>query len=137
MICTFVNSMEPKICVIEDDEGIQDVLKIILKKAGYQATVFGNGEAIMENRYKTPDLFLLDKQLPGIDGLAICKHLKDDSSTSSIPVIMMSAYPNLRELAIMARADDFIEKPFTIESLLATIKKHMPKEAARSGAVLQ
>ena len=118
--------MHIKICIVEDDEGIQDVLKIILKRAGYETDIFSDGRAIMENHCNTPDLFLIDKQLPGADGLAICRHLKDQMATSSIPVIIMSAYPNVKEFTVAVGANDFIEKPFRIETLLATIKKHLP-----------
>jgi DNA-binding response OmpR family regulator len=112
------------ICIIEDDEGIQDILKIILDRAGYETEIFYDGKAIFEDNYTTPDLFLIDKQLSGTDGLTICKHLKDDRDTKSIPVIMMSAYPNIKEFSILAGANDFIEKPFKVETLLATIRKH-------------
>jgi len=117
--------MSFKICVIEDDEGIQDVVKIILKRAGYETNMFSDGRAIMEDNYPPPDLFLIDKQLPGTDGLTICRYLKDDRNTKSIPVIMMSAYPNVKEFSVVAGADDFIEKPFRIETLLAAIRKHL------------
>ena len=113
------------ICIIEDDEGIQDVLKIILNRAGYDTDVFSDGTAIFDNNYTFPDLFLIDKQLSGADGLTICRHLRDDRNTRSIPVIMMSAYPNIREFSILAGANDFLEKPFKTETLLATIKKHI------------
>jgi len=112
------------ICIVEDDESIQDVLKIILKRAGYDVSVYSTGKAIMERSYPLPDVFLIDKQLPGVDGLTICKYLKDDRETKSIPVIMMSAYPNVGELSTLAGADAFIEKPFRIDHLLGTINKY-------------
>jgi len=112
-----------RICIVEDDESIQDVLRIILKRAGYKTTIFASGMPILERTYSAPDVFLIDKQLPGVDGLTICRHIKDDEHTRTIPVIMMSAYPNVEELSILAGADDFIEKPFRIDSLLAAINK--------------
>jgi DNA-binding response OmpR family regulator len=112
------------ICIIEDDEGIQDVLKIILNRAGYETEIFSDGKAIFEDKYIIPDLFLIDKQLSGTDGLTICKHLKDDRDTKAIPIIMMSAYPNIKDFSILAGANDCIEKPFKVETLLATIRKH-------------
>ena len=118
--------MSFRICIIEDDEGIQDVIKIILKRAGYQVDIFSDGKRIMENNYALPDLFLIDKQLPGTDGLTICTHLKNGRNTKAIPVIMMSAYPHVREFSVVAGADDFIEKPFRIETLLDTIRKYLP-----------
>jgi DNA-binding response OmpR family regulator len=119
------------ICIIEDDEGIQDVLKIILNRAGYETEIFFDGKAIFEDNYTTPDLFLIDKQLSGADGLTICKHLKDDRDTKSIPVVMMSAYPNIKEFSILAGANDCIEKPFKVETLLTTIKNHIQEPAIK------
>jgi DNA-binding response OmpR family regulator len=118
------------ICIIEDDEGIQDVLKIILNRAGYETEIFPDGKAIFEGAYTFPDLFLIDKQLSGTDGLAICSYLKDDKETKSIPVIMMSAYPNIKEFSMLAGANDFLEKPFKTEALLATIKSHIQDRVA-------
>jgi DNA-binding response OmpR family regulator len=120
--------MEKAICIIEDDEGIQDVLRIILQRAGYGTCIFSDGQAVMENDYNVPDLFLIDKQLSGMDGLDICRHLKADRSTSSIPVVMMSAYPNLRQLSKESGANDFIEKPFRVQELLTIIKKNISSE---------
>ena len=126
MICS-KNGMEQMICIIEDDESIQDVLKIILNRAGYETKIYSDGKAIMQNDYPLPDLFLIDKQLPEIDGLAICKHLKENASTSRIPVIMMSAFPNAKQLSVLAGADDFIEKPFQLEKLLLKIRNYAVK----------
>jgi DNA-binding response OmpR family regulator len=124
--------MTQRICIIEDDEGIRDVLKIILNKAGYETDAFSDGDAIMKNSYTTPDLFLLDKQLTGNeDGVSICRYLKNNNETKEIPVIMMSAFPNTKELSISAFADDFIEKPFMMEGLLAVIKKHIQPRVAK------
>jgi DNA-binding response OmpR family regulator len=127
--------MATKICIIEDDESIQDVLNIILKRAGYETMVFSDGRSILEGNYSTPDLFLVDKQLPVADGTVICRHLKKGRTTSFIPVIMMSAYPNVREYSVLAGANDFIEKPFKIEALLATIKKHLNPPIAELATV--
>ena len=124
-----------KICIIEDDEGIQDVLKIILKRAGYETNVFSDGRAFMDSKCAAQDLFLIDKQLPGVDGLTICKYLKDHLATKAIPVIMMSAYPNTEELSILAGADDFIEKPFTISVLLETLKKYIQPQVTQLSTV--
>jgi DNA-binding response OmpR family regulator len=116
--------MEHVICIIEDDESIQDVLSIILKRAGYEIKIYSDGNAIMQSDYTLPDLFLIDKQLPEIDGLTICRHLKQNSSSSAIPVIMMSAFPSAKQLSLSAGADDFIEKPFQLDKLLATIRNY-------------
>lgn len=120
--------MDKKILIVEDDEGIRDVLNLILRKAGYETTCFPNGTAVMQDDFETPNLFLLDKQLSGVDGLDLCRHLKENIHTKNIPVIMISANPQIGALSIEAGADDYIEKPFTIDHLLSTIKGHMERE---------
>jgi DNA-binding response OmpR family regulator len=120
--------MDNKILIVEDDEGIMDVLKIILRRAGYETISFSNGEVLMQDEFENPNLFLLDKQLSGDDGLDICRHLKENNDTKNIPVIMISANPQIGPLSIEAGADDYIEKPFNIELLLTTIKNHIEKK---------
>ena len=120
--------MAQRICIVEDDESIQDILKIILQNAGYETIIFPDGHPIMENNYSFPDLFLLDKQLQDIDGLIICEYLKSNNHTKEIPVVMMSAYPNVKELALCAGANDFIEKPFAMSLLLKTIKTLLQRQ---------
>jgi len=124
--------MAIKVCIVEDDESIQDVLRIILRRAGYEATIYSSGKPIMDHTYSPPDVFLIDKQLPGVDGVAVCRYLKGDQETKDIPVIMMSAYPNVEELSSLAGADGFIEKPFRIEYLLGTINKYAQRGEAQT-----
>lgn len=110
------------VIIAEDDPGIQDVTKTILEKEGYHVTLFSNGEPIMENRYEIPDIFILDKLLPGIDGLDICRYLKSHEETKDIPVLMLSASPHIGEQAKDAGADGFLEKPFHIRDLVNIVQ---------------
>jgi len=122
--------MATRICIVEDDESIRDILKIILRNAGYETDFFSDGTAILTNTYAHPDLYLLDKQLQGFDGLNICEFIKLNEGTRKIPVIMMSAYPNVGELALAAGANGFLEKPFTIHALLNAISSLLLHETA-------
>ena len=117
--------MKKKILVTDDDPGVQDIFKIIFEKAGYDVTINDNGNAILENNFDNPNLFLLDKQLSGVDGLDICKYLKSQEGTRDIPVIMVSATPGLAPLAKSAGADDYLEKPFHLKDLLAMVAKYV------------
>lgn len=112
-----------KILITDDDEGVQDIFKLIFEKAGYEVAVYGEALSILENNYKSPDLFLLDRQLSGYDGLKLCTFLKDQPTTKNIPVIIVSATPDLGNLANEAGADDFIEKPFQMKVLLEKVEK--------------
>jgi DNA-binding response OmpR family regulator len=120
--------MSKIIYIVEDDDSIQDMLKIILEKQGYEIKLYSFGKAVMKNNVQLPDMFLLDKQLPDIDGLEVCRQLKANNKTKKIPVVMISATPQIEELSKKAGADDFIEKPFSINTLLKTIKTYFQKQ---------
>ena len=114
-----------KIICADDDPGLQDVLPLLFGRAGYEVTMFSNGEQIMENQFEVPDLFLLDKQLSGVDGMVVCRFLKSQDMTRNIPVIIVSASPNLDSESKAAGADDFVEKPFQPKVLLSLLKKYI------------
>jgi DNA-binding response OmpR family regulator len=113
------------ILVTDDDPGLQNFFRIILEKAGYVVNVVSNGNLLLQNKFSLPNLFLLDKQLSGYDGIEICKVLKHRKRTSHIPVIMISANPNISSLSSEAGADAYIEKPFQLKDFLATVKSHV------------
>lgn len=102
---------------VEDDESIQDIASIIFNKENYRITIFSSGEDLFKVPMIAPDIFILDKQLPGMDGLDICRRLKMLHETKNTPVVMLSANPDIRILAQQAGADESIEKPFSIDSL--------------------
>lgn len=113
-----------KIIFADDDPTIQDVMQLILEDS-YQVTTYNEGEPLLGNDYEVPDLFLLDRQLPGMDGLDICRYLKKQRATKDIPVIIISASPHITTLAQSAGADDVIEKPFLIQELRQMIANHI------------
>jgi len=81
-----------RITLIEDEEDIRHLVIYNLKKDGYDANGFESGEeGLTEIRKKHPDLVLLDLMLPGIDGMEVCRRLKQDPDTRDIPVIIISA----------------------------------------------
>jgi CheY-like chemotaxis protein len=117
--------MSKRISITDDDPGVQDIFKMIFETAGYEVTVYHNGKELLESGGAYPDVYLLDKQLSGMDGLDICRLLKNDKRTRDIPVIMVSATPGLAALSKEAGADDFIEKPFRKNDLLDMVAKHI------------
>jgi CheY-like chemotaxis protein len=121
MICDVAR----KITVAEDDKDILFILDVILNDAGYEVEPLTDGTTIVAGRKEWPDLFIIDKDMPAIDGLAICKYLRLNEETKDIPVIMISAYHKLKSKAQAAGANDFIEKPFEIKDLLNTIGKYI------------
>jgi DNA-binding response OmpR family regulator len=117
-------SLKKKILAIDDDEGIRDILQIIFEKAGYNIELKSNGNDLFQNKFSIPDIFLVDKQLSGTNGLDICRHLKSQTNTRDIPVIMISASPDIAKLSKEAGADGYIEKPFEVSYLLKVIYEH-------------
>ncbi len=114
-----------KVYITDDDPGVQDIFKMIFEKAGYDTTVFHSGQDLLANKNAYPDVYILDKQLSGMDGIDICKNLKKNKQTKNIPVILVSATPDLEVLAREAGADDFIEKPFKKNDLLNLVAKYV------------
>ena len=108
--------------IIEDDPAILDVLGILFTRAGYETACHINGNFILQNGFDIPDLFIIDKQLSGVDGLDICKHLKQWPPTRHLPVIILSATPHLKNLVKEACADAFMEKPFSNQDLLQLVE---------------
>jgi DNA-binding response OmpR family regulator len=114
-----------RIIIAEDDPGIQDIVSLILGRAGYEVIIYHNGEPLLKNEFEIPDLFILDKQLSSVDGLDVCRFLKKQDSTKDIPVIMLSASPTIDKLAKIAGADDALEKPFRMHDLREMILKYL------------
>ncbi|WP_207512645.1 response regulator transcription factor [Longitalea luteola] len=112
-----------KVTIIEDDPAISDAINILFTRAGFNPATYPNGNFILNGEYDIPDLFIIDKQLSGVDGLEICRHLKQSPSTQHIPVLILSATPHLRALINQAGADAFLEKPFSNQHLLQLAEK--------------
>jgi DNA-binding response OmpR family regulator len=113
--------MDKKIYILEDEIDSQLLLTAGLTKRGFQVKLFNDGSQLLSMLKELPDIFILDVNLPGISGLEVCRWLKSHMSTVGIPVILASANPRLNILAVNARANDFLEKPFSVSALLAKI----------------
>ena len=87
--------IKKKILIADDDPGIQDILTILFERAGFEVEIKKNGEDLLNNKFTMPDLFLVDKQLSGYNGLDICRYLKSQRHTKNIPVVMISASPDI------------------------------------------
>jgi CheY-like chemotaxis protein len=105
------------ILVADDDEAIVDSISAILDLSGYEVLFVNDGTSVMQAVKAQPDLILLDIQMPGHDGQAVCRQLKRQASTKDIPVIIVSASMDVRDKAQQVGADDYLEKPFEMEVL--------------------
>jgi DNA-binding response OmpR family regulator len=114
--------MKKKIMVADDDSAIVDALTLILEDAGYEVISETNGKTVPTIFAQKPDLVLLDIWMSGVNGRDICIKLKRNDKTKNIPVIMISANRDTEQIAKEAGANDFIAKPFQMDSLLNKVK---------------
>lgn len=114
-----------KIFVVEDDKDIQEIVGLVFKKVGYEVVPFYRGDDFVKSCYLKADVIILDKQLPGLDGLEICRNLKSTEISKKIPVIMLSAHPDIKDLAHKAGAEESMEKPFKINELRSIVSKYI------------
>ncbi|MCG9969738.1 response regulator transcription factor [Pelotomaculum terephthalicicum JT] len=118
----------PLILVVDDEVNILQLLKYNLTKEGYQVISATNGsDAIKLTGEKAPDLIVLDKMLPEMDGFDVLRILKANRQSAPIPVIMLSARNEELDkvLGLELGADDYITKPFSPRELVARVKVHL------------
>lgn len=117
-----------KILVIEDNHHTIKLVESILGRAGYTVLTAANAETGLSLvGQENPDLILMDIQLPGMDGLAATRQLKENPITRVIPVIAFTAYAMKgdREKMLAAGCDDYLAKPFGYKELLAKVIEHL------------
>ena len=116
-----------KILVIDDDEVIRELLKLNLSGAGYSVLAAEDGVSgglvIQKER---PDLVLVDIDMPYFDGLQLLQSMKGDPSVERIPVIFITSKPDAEVQARRFGAVAYFTKPLRMDSLLATVAKHLP-----------
>jgi DNA-binding response OmpR family regulator len=121
---------QSRIYIAEEDKTVQSRLRRALSQSGFDVIVFDSGYPIVAMMDNWPDVFLIDIELPGINGLEVCKWLKSHDSSSKIPVIFLSGDPYLKVLAASAHADDYFEKPFAMQQLIEKIQSYLPAESS-------
>ena len=112
-----------KVLIVDDEENIVELIKFNLQKNGYETIEAYNGkDALNLNETEKPDLIILDWMLPEVDGLEVCKKVKNINKT--ISVIMLTAKDEEIDkiLGLEIGADDYVTKPFSVRELLARIK---------------
>ncbi len=122
---TGIKMKREKIVVVEDEADIREIIEHNLSREGYQVHTSSDGEnGLQLVKRESPDLVLLDLMLPGLDGLDVCRELKSDPSTRSIPIIMVTAKGEESDivLGLGIGADDYVAKPFSPQELIARIK---------------
>ena len=114
-----------KILAVEDQTDYQTLITRTLEKEGFEVSCVGEGESVVDlARAENPDLILLDLGLPGIDGLEVCRRLKQDEALAQIPVLMLTARTDEvdRIVGFELGADDYVNKPFSPRELALRIR---------------
>ena len=122
------------ILIVEDEEDIQTLLIYNLGKEGFTATAVESGELGLQHALAhLPDLIVLDLMLPGMDGLSVCRELKNSGKTSDIPIIIASAKGEEADIitGLEMGADDYITIPFSPKVLVARIRALLRRTAQK------
>ncbi|MDA8166109.1 MAG: response regulator transcription factor [Desulfobacteraceae bacterium] len=126
---------EAHILIVEDDEDIQQLVSYNLIKNGFQASCASSGEEGLELvRQRTPALILLDLMLPGIDGLEVCRRLKQDETFRDVPIVILSARGEESDIVVGLElgADDYITKPFSPKVAVARVRAVLRRRAEQA-----
>jgi DNA-binding response OmpR family regulator len=114
-----------RILVCDDDQGVVEVIQIILEENGYEVRTLNSGKGIEKKiREFKPHLIFLDIWMPGIDGREITKLVKNGASTKDIPIIIVSALNDAEQISREIGADGYLPKPFDLSQLLIIVENH-------------
>ena len=117
--------MSQKILVVDDDPAISEMLTIVLSAEGFDTVAVTDGALAVETTSREqPDLILLDLMLPGMNGIDICRLIRQESS---VPIIMLTAKTDTVDvvLGLESGADDYVNKPFKAKELVARIRARL------------
>ena len=127
--------MSSPILIVDDEPDTLELIEFNLKAAGFRCLTAGDGtEALRKAREFHPQLIILDLMIPEIDGLEVCKLLRRDVNTASIPIIMLTAKASEidRVLGLELGANDYLTKPFSPRELVLRIKNLLKKDPTES-----
>ena len=123
-----------KILVVDDEKDINELIQYNLEKEGYRAIPAFDGESALKiAERESVNLIILDLMLPEIDGLEVCRYLKQGERTQHIPIIMLTAKGEESDVVVGLKmgADDYVTKPFSPKILLARIKTVLKRSVER------
>ncbi len=125
--------MKEEIAIVEDEKDILDLIALTIEKAGFYAKKFAIGEDFLSYLNKNvPDLVILDLMLPDMDGLDICKNIRQNPKTHFLPIIMLTVKGDEMDkvVGLELGADDYMTKPFSPRELVARVKAVLRRKEA-------
>jgi DNA-binding response OmpR family regulator len=129
--------MASRVLIVEDEPDIRALLAFHLEREGFQVSRCGTGaEAVRQVRVSPPDLLLLDLMLPEMNGLDVCRRLRQDPATASLPIVMLTAKGEEvdRVLGLELGADDYIVKPFSPKEMVARVRAVLRRARPAEGS---
>ncbi len=120
----------PEILIVEDEPEIADLIEFHLGRAGFDSSIVHSGrEGLKEIQRQRPDLVILDLMLPDLDGLEVCRRLRAEPATRSLPVVMVTAKADDHDIVtgLEIGANDYVVKPFSPKVLVARVKNAIRK----------
>jgi two-component system, OmpR family, alkaline phosphatase synthesis response regulator PhoP len=113
-----------RVLVVDDEQDILDLIRYNLAKEGYEVSTAKNGKEALEHAPGKTDLIVLDLMMPVMDGLEVCRRLKQDPKTSAIPIIFLTARSSEKDEieALDTGADDYLQKPISPRKLVARVR---------------
>jgi CheY-like chemotaxis protein len=119
--------MTKQIMIVDDNRDNLELMQLILECAGYDVQGSTTGKEIQQGRPgQLPDLILLDIKQAEDEGWSLCTHLKANEQTKAVPIILLSGSVPVRHLKAAYPADDFIAKPFELDTLLDKVEQQLP-----------
>jgi CheY-like chemotaxis protein len=127
-----------RVLVADDNESARELLTCVLESRGYSVITACDGfQALQELKYSSPDLLLLDIEMPGMNGCEVCALVKSQSATRDIPVVLVSGLADTAERALTSGADGFVLKPFGLDALITEVRKHLPAQTSEKAGAVQ
>lgn len=130
--------MAARITVIDDEPQVLDMIVELLGEAGFEITGHRDGKSGLDAiRASPPDLVLLDVNMPGVDGIEVCRRLRADPSTSRLPVVMLTGLTSEADtlLGFDVGADDYVTKPWNPRTLIARLRAVLQRMRPRGADV--
>src|SRR6266853_1854957 len=135
--------MASRVLIVEDERDIRDLLVLHLQRDGFEVTSAGSGEeALAQVRQSPPDLLVLDLMLPAMGGLEVCRRLRQEQATATLPILMLTAKADEvdRIVGLEFGADDYVTKPFSPREVILRIRAILrrgekPEETLHAGPI--
>lgn len=124
---------KPRVLIVEDDADIRELIRYNLEQEGFKVREAATGEeGLVSARKKPPDVVLLDLMLPGIQGLEVCRRLRNLTETRTTPIIMVTAKGEEPDIVagLEMGADDYMSKPFSTRELVARVRSVLRRSSA-------